>query len=371
MMSQPAVARLSQMSGICHNARVRVAQALDAAGPDLKSFVTTAAAKVSALLGFDIYVFSSVDPASGLQTSCEVFGFPKDSDRELRLLDLDWFSGDPLRYVQLARSAAPAAALRLSADPEQVQRYVEIIHPNGGYDELRLACVTDGTWWATVTGYRRVGASPFTTKEVDQAAGLSATLAQGYRRTFLNAAVQQPGDLKRPPGAFTISLEGRFITTTASAEAWLDTLEQDRVSTLIRALAVGVERIGTISVMVNGNAGPLSFHATPLKGSDEELSVIVEYPRPIHLTPLIVNAYSLTPRERDVTELVLHGLVTKQIARRLAITDYTVQDHLKSIFAKTDTATRGELCAAFYTRFYAGPQDNNASPGPYGYFLSD
>ncbi len=352
-------------------ALVRVAETLDTAGPDLESFLDKSTAELSSFLGLDICVLSSVDPASGLQTSCEVFGLPKDPARELRIFELEWFSDDPLRYHELAQSPQPAAALRLSTDPARVRRYVEIFEPNGGYDELRLACIANGTWWATLSGYRRVGSRAFTETEVDEAARLSAPLARGFRRAFLHAAVQQPGDMERPPGAFTIDREGRFVTTTGTAERWLDTVDRDRLSTLNRALAVGADRTGTTTMTVNGQAGPLTFHATPLKGEEDEYSVIVEYPRPIHLTSLVVAAYDLTPRERDVTELVLEGLVTKQISRRLEISQYTVQDHLKSVFAKTDTATRGELCAALYTRFYMNPQRNGASPGPYGYFLSE
>lgn len=348
---------------------VRAAEILETAGPDLKSFVATAQATLQPLLGLDICVLSTVDPASGLNTSCEVFGMPKDPDRELRLFELEWFSDDPLLYHDLARSDMRAGALRLTADPGQVKRYVEMFEPNGGYDELRLACVADGTWWATVSGYRMVGAPAFTAKDVESANALSSVIARGFRRAFLHEAVRQPGDLERPPGAFSIDNDGRMVTTTGTAESWLGTVERDQLSALTRALVVGVERSGTVSITVTGRDGPLSFHATPLKGSDEELSVIVEYPRPIHLAPLVVSAYNLTSRERQVTELVLEGLLTKQIARRLGITEYTVQDHLKSVFAKTDTATRGELCSAIYTGFYLEPQEAGTSPGPYGFFL--
>ncbi len=218
----------------------------------------------------------------------------------------------------------------------------------------------DGHW------LQFVGAPAFTTEEVRKAAGLSEIIARGFRKSFLYTAVDHPGDLDRPPGAFSIDSRGDLVTTTAAAETWLDTLSSDRVSTLTKALSVHVDGNGQTTMTVSGSAGPLSFHAAPLKGSDEHISVIVEYPRPIHLTSLVTEAYGLTPRERDVTELVLLGLVTKQIARRLAISEYTVQDHLKSVFAKTGAATRGELCAALYTRFYTRPQREGADPSPTG-----
>lgn len=346
-------------------------EALERAGREFDEFLRVAQETVVSELGFDVCVFASVDPATALETSCEMYGMPKDPDRELRIFQLEWFSDDPNRFLDLARSPLPAAALRLTTDPTQVKRYVELYEPNGAHDELRLACVADGVWWATLSGFRGADSPAFSAEDVERAAGFSAPLARGFRGAFLLAAVDNPGNLDRPPGAFTIDPSGRIVTTTATAESWLDTMDPNRVPTLVRALAVEVERSGTASVTNVGHAGPLTFHGSPVKGTDENISVIVEYPRPIHLTPLIVTAYDLTRREQEVAELVLEGLVTKQIARRLEISEYTVQDHLKSVFAKTDTATRGELSARLYTRFYLPPRDRGATPGPYGYFLSD
>lgn len=346
-----------------------VAELLAAAGPDTDSFLAAAKRHLSSQLALDFCVFASVDPASGLETSCEVFGIPDDPARELRIFELEWFSNDPIKYHELARSPQRAAGLRLSTDPAQVRRFVEFGEPNGVHDELRMACVADGVWWGTFTGFRFKGSPAFNKSEVASGGALSDTLARGFRRSFLHAAVQHPGDLDRPPGAFTVDKEGRLVTTTPTAEAWLDTMKESRFSTLARALAVGVEGGEAVSMTVTGLEGPLSFHASPVKGTDDQISVVVEYPRPVELTSLVVDAYGFTPREREIAELVLQGLVTKQIARKLEISRYTVQDHLKSVFAKTGTAARGELCAAIYTRFYLDPKANGVPPGPYGYFL--
>jgi DNA-binding NarL/FixJ family response regulator len=48
----------------------------------------------------------------------------------------------------------------------------------------------------------------------------------------------------------------------------------------------------------------------------------------------------LTPREREVLQLVREGLANKQIARRLGITERTVKAHLTSIFATIGVADR-------------------------------
>jgi DNA-binding NarL/FixJ family response regulator len=51
----------------------------------------------------------------------------------------------------------------------------------------------------------------------------------------------------------------------------------------------------------------------------------------------------LTPREREIIDLVVLGLQNKVIAKRLCISSTTVRHHLTSIFEKLDVSNRMEL----------------------------
>lgn|GEM_PF-6699259 len=55
------------------------------------------------------------------------------------------------------------------------------------------------------------------------------------------------------------------------------------------------------------------------------------------------SANALTTREREVAELVAHGLTNRAIADRLAVSEKTVETHLASIFAKTGARTRRDV----------------------------
>ncbi len=51
---------------------------------------------------------------------------------------------------------------------------------------------------------------------------------------------------------------------------------------------------------------------------------------------------ALTPREREVLEMLAEGLSNKEIAWRMKISEHTVKFHVASIFAKFDVSTRTE-----------------------------
>ena len=78
------------------------------------------------------------------------------------------------------------------------------------------------------------------------------------------------------------------------------------------------------------------------------VAVLLKAARPAEMAPLLADMYGLTQRERRVTELVAQGPPTRQIANRLRMATYTVQDHLKSIFAKSGTGSRGDLVARLF-----------------------
>ena len=83
--------------------------------------------------------------------------------------------------------------------------------------------------------------------------------------------------------------------------------------------------------------------------------------------PLIVDAYSLTKREGQITRLVLRGLSTAEVSEELHITANTVRDHFKSIFDKVGVRSRRELVGQVFAQQYqprmASGHDLNADGG--------
>jgi DNA-binding CsgD family transcriptional regulator len=81
--------------------------------------------------------------------------------------------------------------------------------------------------------------------------------------------------------------------------------------------------------------------------------VIIHPATPLDVAPVIAMSYGLTDRECQVAMACVQGQATKDIARSLALSPYTVQDHLKSIFDKTGVHTRGELVGQIFLDHYA------------------
>jgi two-component system, NarL family, response regulator YdfI len=67
-------------------------------------------------------------------------------------------------------------------------------------------------------------------------------------------------------------------------------------------------------------------------------------------SPLAELAEPLTPREREVLEMLASGLVNKEIAAKLSISEHTVKFHVASILGKLGAATRTEAVSLGFRR---------------------
>jgi len=83
-----------------------------------------------------------------------------------------------------------------------------------------------------------------------------------------------------------------------------------------------------------------------LEGSDSQhLMLVIERASRQDVVRSALASYALTPRETEVATLVLRGYSNRRTADQLMLTEYTVEDHLKRIFAKVGVRTRTALAS--------------------------
>ncbi|MGW1759388.1 LuxR C-terminal-related transcriptional regulator [Streptomyces mirabilis] len=78
------------------------------------------------------------------------------------------------------------------------------------------------------------------------------------------------------------------------------------------------------------------------------------------LLPAVAAWYGITPREREVVRHALEGLAAKSIARRLELSQHTVNDHLGAVYRKLGVSGREELFACL--RHRAPPAPDRRAP---------
>jgi DNA-binding NarL/FixJ family response regulator len=83
-----------------------------------------------------------------------------------------------------------------------------------------------------------------------------------------------------------------------------------------------------------------------------QIAVVIEPARPEEMAPLLLSAYALTDRERNIAQYVLRGMSNKVIGRALSVSPLTVQQHLKAIFEKMGVHSRGELTGRVMVEYH-------------------
>nr|WP_141137604.1 LuxR C-terminal-related transcriptional regulator [Blastococcus mobilis] len=244
--------------------------------------------------------------------------------------------------------------------PQGVRRYVELLEPAGVHDELRVRLAVDGEQWGTVILYR-FEERHFTAEDVAVATAAAPVIARALRTALLRAVCDSPA-VGSPPGSLVLGEDDAVLVTSAAAEDLLAALPERQVLTVLANLGSATRARGTASLTVTGPGGVLSFHGSPAKGVDGAVAAVVERPRPVELSPLLMRVLGFTPREREVVEGLLQGASRTHLARRLRMTEHTLGDHLRTVYGKAGVAGRAELAALLFGRHYEPPRSRGYRP---------
>lgn len=296
----------------------------------------------------------TLDPATGLPTG----GDSRAGYRpELvpRLLEIEYAVGDVNPFDELLRRRAPVGVLSEATGgvPARSPRYREIMVPSGFEHELRLVFRHQDRPWGALVLLRGDDAPGFRASDSALASSLSGALAVAVKRLLLQAYVES-GGLPDSPGLLLLDADLGVESITPEAQRRLEQLREGpgelplSVVALAASAAEGEGRAARSRVRLPSG----SWVTMTAWAMGDRTAISLESSAPHDLTALALEAYSLSGRERQVVELVLLGLPTSEIARRLFLSPYTVQDHLKTVFEKTGVRSRRELAADLFFRHY-------------------
>lgn len=171
-------------------------------------------------------------------------------------------------------------------------------------------------------------------------------------------AVQQLENLQHPPDIVLLDLG----LDKANSLKLMGLLQQELPAAKIIAMDILPDHVDVVEFVKAGGAGFILKNA-----STEEWIETIETVAKGHkvLPPMLTNSLfnqildlklqggidvpddsiQLTPREREVIDLISNGLRNKEIAESLHISTYTVKSHVHNILEKLDLSSRLQVVA--------------------------
>jgi DNA-binding CsgD family transcriptional regulator len=376
-------------------ARERIA-AIAAAAGDSRELRRQALEVLSGQLGFDGYVWMLTDPVTTVGAA-PLAHLPGLADMaQLPAIIRAKYATPANRWTMLAAQGSPAALWSTVAaggsaagGPAASSAWGEVLRRHGTGDVASVVFADQFGCWGFLDLWRAASRGPFAAADAGFLAGLAAPLAGGLRRcqalTFTSPAAPHRGDTG--PVALTLGDDLRIMFRTAASRAWLDVLlppQPDEravpasvynVAAQLLAAEAGIDdhpasarthlaggfwltlraaRLAAEAATRSAASGPAAPGSGPAgsgpAGSGPAGRTTASGPATIVVTieetsagerlEVFGRACGLTARERELLDVLATGGDTRAIARQLRLSEHTVQDHLKSIFAKTGARDR-------------------------------
>ena len=312
------------------------------------------------VIDYDAYVWLLTDPVTevGAAPLAAVPCLP-----ELPALIKAKYATPVNRWTVLRQQESPAARLDDATGGELARSLVwrEVMSRYRIGDVASAVFADQFGCWGFLDLWRDEARAPFGAADAEfieaVAAPLTTALRRCQARTFTQpASPRQPGI---GPVVLTLDDDLRITSRTATSQAWLDLLLPPRpderavpasvynVAAQLLAAEAGVDshpassRVhlagGLWLTLRAARLAPDEPGARPAPRSPGAATIVVtiEEVSAASRLDLFARASGLTTRENELLSLLATGSDTRAMARRMKVSEHTVQDHLKSIFAKT------------------------------------
>jgi DNA-binding NarL/FixJ family response regulator len=311
------------------------------------------------VIDFDAYVWLLTDPvtAVGAAPVADVPCLP-----ELPALIKAKYATPVNRWTVLQRQEFPAATLSdaVGGELDRSLMWREVLCRYGIGDMASVVFADQFGCWGFLDLWRNDTRSSFSAADAGFLAAAAVPLAIALRqcqaRTFVDPATQHRPDLG--PVVLTLDDDLRITSRTAASRGWLDALLPPQADE--RAIPASVYNVAAqlLAAEQGVDAHPafarthladgfwLALRAARLSPDQPPASeaativVTIEEASAAERVELFGRAFGLSAREYELVGLLATGRDTRSMAREMSLSEYTIQDHLKSIFAKTGAHDR-------------------------------
>jgi DNA-binding CsgD family transcriptional regulator len=307
---------------------------------------------------FDAYAWVLTDPATAVGSAplAEV-PWLAELPQQIRLKYLTTVN----RWTRLA--GVPVAGLHEATGGELSQSLVwrDLLTRYAVTDALSVVFADKFGCWAFLELWRTQPAGPFSTADAALLAAVSEPVTAALRRCLSSTfTARNTKPVGRPgPAVLLMSPELEVRAQTADTAAYLEALlppEGDHaavpagaynVAAQLLAAEAGVDDHPASARVHLGGGVWLTLRAARIGGAGHptrrDIAVTVQESSPADRVDLFSRAFGLTAREGDLLDLLARGGTTRELAGSMFVSENTVQDHLKSIFAKTGARNRPGL----------------------------
>jgi DNA-binding CsgD family transcriptional regulator len=322
---------------------------------DCDSLRREAIARLQRTIGFDRWCWPLADPETLVASSgIAEHNYGPSVPRSLQLE----YSSDAFAAKRvLAQRVRPVGSLHeeTGGDVARSARWDEVLRPAGIGDVAIVACRDSQGCWGWIELYRDSADPYFDDGDLDLLESVAPAVGSALRRNAMQAPradIAKPG----PPGTLVLDRDLRPVSWTTGARAWIDSLPSAQLvaqwgmlpsvvyPTAVLARQGKTDAARALVQAVDGRW--VAIEAALLEGEREgEVAVNLRSATASETFELLCRVYALSQREREIVSLLVAGLDTRAISQTLFISAHTVQDHLKSVFAKIGIHSRRELLA--------------------------
>lgn len=342
------------MAPVATRLRARIRDAASTA-PDSEAFRQEVLDAIYEHVPFDATCLGGTDPYVLVPTSLTTRGY---DDPRAYAMAVEFEYGDvehPDSFESMVRDRVAVRSLRETSDgPVRAnRRFADLLAPFGLHDEMRMVFRgSDGLIWGVCSMSRR-GQRTFGEDEETALASVVSDIGDGLRGMLFRDGVRRLEAGSDGPAFAVVGPDNQFETATPAALELFERLAWGVPGAPVRiapaaAMASRLRASGQESIAVRARTRDGEWLVVRAGRFDtayppRRVVMTVERAQPPELVSLMAAAYGLTRRECQVLLLSLRGATREEMAQALFISPYTVQDHLKNIFAKAGVGSRRAL----------------------------